>query len=153
MGRFSSGIVAIVASVMAVGACTSSAVDPNAGDVLQSGGTVITARVGEVFQLRVGESAQVRLSQGSDIRITLSSVAEDSRCPTGVQCVWAGNARLALLLSHGGAGTSAALNTTVEPRTASFAGHTISLVELRPQPRVGEPISQSEYVASVRLTN
>ena len=40
-----------------------------------------------------------------DVSITFEKVIEDSRCPEGVQCVWAGNAKILVKVSHDG-GTS-----------------------------------------------
>ncbi|HJU90148.1 MAG TPA: hypothetical protein VJ672_12185 [Gemmatimonadaceae bacterium] len=145
-------VLGVVLLLTSASGCSSSAVDPNTGDVLQNGGAVVGARVGETFSLRVGETAQVRGTGGDDIHVTFVSVTEDSRCPTGVQCVWEGNARLRLVVAQGGLSSSTSINTTVDPKSAAFAGHTLQLVELRPHPHVGEPISQSAYVARLRLT-
>lgn len=35
-----------------------------------------------------------------DVSITFEKVVEDSRCPEGVQCVWAGNAKIQVKVSH-----------------------------------------------------
>lgn len=50
---------------------------------------VRTPDAGEPFRLALGEAVE---REGH--RIAFVSVVEDSRCPTGVQCVWAGTAKI-----------------------------------------------------------
>jgi hypothetical protein len=45
--------------------------------------------------VRLGETAMV-----SPARVTPIEVLEDSRCPAGVQCVWAGRVRIAARVSR-----------------------------------------------------
>jgi hypothetical protein len=57
-----------------------------------------------VVQLR--ETGEVVLSLGEvgrfkNISITPLEVVEDSRCPVGVQCIWAGTLKLKVLISSG----------------------------------------------------
>lgn len=47
--------------------------------------------------LRVGET---RLVSGTSTALGVVEVVEDSRCPTGVQCVWEGRVRMALRLGE-----------------------------------------------------
>ena len=42
--------------------------------------------LGQPFELRVGRSATVA---GEGLTVSFEAVSSDSRCPTGVQCVWA----------------------------------------------------------------
>lgn len=46
---------------------------------------------GDVFSLRAGDS--VHLSNAG--RLTYVALLDDSRCPSGVQCIWAGEAQIA----------------------------------------------------------
>jgi hypothetical protein len=108
---------------------------------------VIQAEVGREFDLAVAQEAKV---QGSNVVIRFRGVTNDSRCPSDVQCVWAGNAVAGFDLS--GAGQSdASLNTTLDPRSVSYGGYTILLVGLKPAPRTGSTIPALEYVATLRV--
>ena len=101
------------------------------------------------FTLRVNELATLA---GTNISVRVDSVVSDSRCPVDVQCVWAGNAAVWLLLrADTEPGTTASVNTTVEPRTASFSGRTITLVGLEPAPRQGQTIGQGDYRVRLRF--
>jgi hypothetical protein len=99
-----------------------------------------------VVALSVGESAEV----GGRV-VTLIDVREDSRCPSGVQCAWAGDAVVELRVEAGGEPAVLVLHTTLEPRSTVAAGLRLTLLRLEPQPRAGEQIPVGDYEASVRI--
>lgn len=102
------------------------------------------------FTLRVrGEWAQL---SGTKVSVRADSVAGDSRCPADVQCVQAGNAEVRLRMKTGAEGEALLyVNTTIEPRSTSFAGRTITLLGLEPLPRQGQPTRQEEYRVRLRF--
>ncbi len=67
-----------------------------------------TPRVGKEFSLKVGQQAKV---DGVDLNLKFTGVPQDSRCPTNVNCVWAGNAEVALEWTHNKCTTTITLNT------------------------------------------
>jgi hypothetical protein len=73
-------------------------------------------------------------------------VDDDSRCPQGVNCIWAGSVGVSLLLSAPGAeGERVKLNTAVDPRAVSYKGHSFSIESVSP-PRVeGKNIKAEDY--------
>ncbi len=91
----------VVCAVVALASCGSSG--------------VTQAKLGEPVVLRVGQSAQLR---GEGLRIGVSGVPQDSRCPEGVVCIWAGVATVSAWVEKG---TSARQEITLT--TAPFAGH------------------------------
>lgn len=78
------------------------------------------------------------------MNITFKNIAEDSRCPQGTQCVWAGVAvanvefmsttsrPMILQLS------TAEVSGKSYHKTQNFNGYSINLVEVTPQPNVKE---------------
>ncbi|MBX9928097.1 MAG: hypothetical protein K2X99_04215 [Gemmatimonadaceae bacterium] len=84
------------------------------------------------------------------ISLVLASVEEDSRCPTGVTCVWAGNVRMKVNVRDG-KGTVLTLNTNVEPKTADVSGYRVSIVRVLPPAQAGVVIRPSSYSATFRL--
>lgn len=94
-----------------------------------------------------GESFAVdstgRRVQPGDIRIALSDVPEDSRCAAGVQCVWAGRARVRLRVDSANYQRSVELRT--DSTTASAFGTSITLDSVLPRPVAGAQIAKSEY--------
>jgi hypothetical protein len=108
------------------------------------------ARLGREFKLRAGH--QVTLKR-EGLRIKFAAVTEDSRCPAGVQCIWAGNAAVRLELSvRGGGSKSLTLNTNGGPSHIDedqYQGYKVKLVELNPYPRSDHQIAAGNYVATL----
>ena len=102
--------------------------------------------VGREFTLAVGQSTLV---DGSALRLTLMAVTDDSRCPTDVQCVWEGDARVSVTVASTDLPrTSYELHTS--GRFAQEAAHglyRVRLVQLHPTPRSGASIPAGEYRA------
>lgn len=103
-------------------------------------------------EIELGAGTEVQVSSSS-LAVMLTSVPEDSRCPTQVVCAWAGNAKVRFTASEGnGAPVSFELNTTLEPRSADVLGYRITLVSL--SPTKGQPNDQiptSQYQAKLRI--
>ncbi len=99
------------------------------------------------FALKVGQSALIR---PGGMKITFESVLEDSRCPEGVNCIWAGNARITVGLSGaGGRPTPLELNTDVEPRQQSYLDYEVKLMGLSPRPKEGRSVDKNSYTVTL----
>lgn len=111
----------------------------------QPASVVKEAALDQEFELRVGQQVSIK-KEG--LRVTFSFVAEDSRCPEGVTCVWAGNGKVVLRLSKAGkrSGTMS-LNTGVDPKQDAYRGYEVKLVSLNPYPKKNMPIKKKDYVA------
>lgn len=102
---------------------------------------------GHEFKLKVGQEASLK---GERLKVRFDSVAEDSRCPEGVVCVWAGNARVSLVLEQaGGARSTLELNTNVEPKAAAAEGFEVRLTNLSPYPRADARLDPKQYVVTL----
>ena len=102
----------------------------------------------ETFSLRYGHRKTI--ARG-DLSIRFVAVKEDSRCPVGVNCVWAGNAKIQVRVTdRRGRSKLMELNTGGEPRSERFGRYSINLVSLAPQPMQNEERPHSRYTA--RLT-
>jgi hypothetical protein len=86
---------------------------------------------GEAATLAVGHSAVIR---GTDVRFRVDGIS-DSRCPADVRCVWAGDAIAVLTLTGAGASRTDTLHLTRAPRTATYGGHVLELMDIQPVPR------------------
>lgn len=105
--------------------------------------------LGQPFELRVGRTATVA---GEGLTVSFQAVPSDSRCPTGVQCVWAGNAVVQVVLSKDGKAFGAELNTSMEPTSVDYLNYNVALVSLAPYPSSTSPIAQSQYRATFVVT-
>ena len=103
--------------------------------------------LGQEFDVRVGQWVTI---EGERLRVTFNRVAEDSRCPEGVNCIWAGNAKVVLWLSKGRRRSSTMmLNTGTDPKEAAYRGYEVKLVKLDPYPKEKRRIRRRDYVATL----
>jgi len=82
------------------------------------------------------------------LRIQFKDVLEDSRCPEGATCIWAGNAKIAILLNE----TEANLNTYLEPKQSRISRYTVDLISVKPYPKVGVEVKKDDYVVKLLIT-
>lgn len=107
-------------------------------------------------QAQANQTLKVRINRQktlakSKLTIKFVSLVEDSRCPTGVNCVWAGNAKIRIKVSKGKESKTFELNTTLDPKAATFAGYEINLTDLTPQPAANVKISRNGYTAAFAI--
>lgn len=82
--------------------------------------------------------------------LTFDALVHDSRCPTGVACIWEGNAEVTFALYHEGRQHVFALNTHPTYTTdTTLADLSIVLVDLMPYPH-GDSTYRAEQF-SVRI--
>jgi len=103
------------------------------------------------FVLRMGQEV---LLADQKLKIKFVSVPEDSRCPTGVNCIWAGNARVVLQVSRTtGKPVKLELNTNSREATDGAEGgcglYRIKLVEVAPYPVEGQTIAPPSYAVTL----
>lgn len=113
------------------------------------GNDSIAATLGEPFNLKVDQSASVK---GEPLVISFERVVEDSRCPAVADCIWAGNAKIALKVAAGGTVQIVELNTFEGAKQVTVMDYVIELVDLAPYPYDTNQIPSSEYVALLRVT-
>jgi hypothetical protein len=103
--------------------------------------------LGQEFEIKFGRQVVIK-TEG--LRISFTNVIEDSRCPEGVQCIWAGNGKISLKLNKGRRRSmNMTLNTGLDPRQNSYGGYEIKLVELSPYPKEGAAIKKRNYVVKL----
>ena len=109
-------------------------------------------RLGSEFELRVGQSVSLYKRR---LWIRFVAVADDSRCPSDVTCVWAGNARVQLQVSNGRTSKTLTLNSNTAappPSDGSFKGYTLKLISLNPYPRSTVRIARDRYVVKLMVS-
>lgn len=92
--------------------------------------------------------------------LTFTDVPQDSRCPTRVVCVWAGDATVSAGVTLTCTRATPAcgvpeelltLHTNLEPHAGTYAGMEIRLLALTPAPEESGPIRKESYVAWFRI--
>ena len=88
----------------------------------------------------------------SNLTVKFVSLIEDSRCPEGANCVWAGNAKIKIEVGKSGKKETFEVNTTLGPKGATYNGYAIELVSLVPVPRENIRINRNGYVATFAVS-
>ena len=94
-----------------------------------------------------GDSGLVSARMGETVtvggpRLTPLALIEDSRCPQGVQCVWAGQVRIAARVATG-SGSSVRELTMGKP--VPVADGTLTLADVQPTKRKDTTIAPGDY--------
>lgn len=109
-----------------------------------------TVSLGKEFTLPIGETIDI---ENENLSIKFVEVVGDSRCPTGVECVWAGEAQCRLRFNIAG---SLADMIIVQPGgdsagKDSFIQYKI-VFKLEPYPQEGKQIVASDYKLVMTVT-
>jgi hypothetical protein len=104
----------------------------------------IKASLGQEFKLPVGQTAAIT---GEDLKLKFDGVTADSRCPKGVQCIWAGEAKVQLSITNNNS-TSQVIYTL--PGGAKAVGQDFfnlykANFELEPYPEANKQIAATDY--------
>lgn len=114
-----------------------------------------TVKLGQDFTLTIGE--RVALDTDPSTTIRFDSVAGDSRCAQGVQCIWAGKVDAVCSLTTGGNTQQATLATGDLSKggtgEAKFGPYTLKINAVAPQKVQGKTIAPKEYKVALMLSN
>ena len=101
-------------------------------------------RLGEEFCLSIGEGAFII---GENLQVRFEEVIEDSRCPRGVTCVWAGRVTCVIELRH--TSSSYRMVLTESGLTNEYSGERYEGYDLTfhvtPYPEAGKKITKDTY--------
>ena len=101
-------------------------------------------------QLRFDQPLVVEWSSGK-VTIQLEEV-QDSRCPDGVACIWAGEAKVILSAQDGDEDQPHRLTLTLDDQQKSvgYTGkNTIQLFGVNPFPKAEKPTAREDYVVQL----
>ncbi|MFY9607850.1 MAG: hypothetical protein WAU45_04450 [Blastocatellia bacterium] len=122
------------------------------GGASQDPGASTRAPLGEEFKMKIGQHVMI---EGRKLSIKFSAVLDESRCPTGVQCVWEGNAGVVVELSKKKkklVQTTLNTNASIKPNQLEHKGYIIKLVGLNPYPKADQSIDPKDYEAVLVVT-
>lgn len=101
-------------------------------------------------QYTLGSSMGITTSQG--LKIQLQNIA-DSRCPSDVACIWAGQVNATLVVQ--GPTSKGTITVSMSPgknSTTPFDNYIIQLVDVKPYPKSGHSISLSDYIVTLNIS-
>ena len=114
-----------------------------------SSSSVIKAEAFKPFTLKIGQSAEVK---NSALIFKFINVTQDSRCPSGVQCIAAGFVKVKVNIAQNGESLGdfeLALADLPELASRNFATYsTIKLQKVDPYPKSAQEKKQADYSAT-----
>src|SRR5262245_29379930 len=113
-------------------------------------GVGLAARQDDSIVLTPGASHRI---PDTDLTVVFEAVVEDSRCPVGTNCVWAGDATVRLRVDRARSKSVSVLLHTNEqfPQEAAHDGMRLRLVSLVPQPTADGPPRPESYRATLTI--
>ena len=114
---------------------------------------MIAIQLGQPFTISIDQPAQ--LSE-KGLSLTFQKILEDSRCPSHVQCVWSGQARISIRISQtdqAPATLEMDTNPSLKQDVVTYEDFQIHLLALKPYPEdVGQHIPAEAYEAAFVIT-
>ena len=89
--------------------------------------------------------------ESENLQITLNQI-DDSRCPSDVTCIQAGDAKVRLNLIHDEQHLGNLTLSTVEKNPVSFNGYMVKLVKVDPYPTSTKQIQPTDYLATISIS-
>ena len=103
--------------------------------------------LGKEFDLQYGKKAVVGTE---NLYITFKDVLEDSRCPIGYRCFWAGNGAVLLKIEKSNYDVLVdTINTTLDPQNLQYHDYNIILKNLKPYPVADSLINNKDYIITL----
>lgn len=116
--------------------------------VLAAGAMPAFAKLSDSVEVQINKEVTV----AGGLKIAFIELVEDSRCPTDVNCIWAGNAKIKVRVTKNGRSKVLELDTLTRGMTPSYGNYQLKLKELTPKPRSNIRINRNGYVATIEVT-
>lgn len=167
MGRNTARVMMVLALVALLAAGCGAAVGPtSAPPVAPAGAPTATHEAGggggatgmpaNAVAASLGATASVRVGQSlwvadGGVQVEVLDVL-DSRCPQGVTCARAGEAKVTVSVSEGGRalGTVTLASAPKDAQSKSVGGYTVTLVGVQP-PKTQQETPKGDYVLTIRV--
>ncbi len=102
----------------------------------------------ETVTLKTGQQKTAKMS---GLKIKFLGVTEDSRCPTDVECIWAGNAKLQFRITGEQGTKDYAFNSTIGQRGDQVGVWAVSIDTLEPVPHSKKKIAANAYCVKLQI--
>jgi len=103
----------------------------------------------QTVSIKIGKEA---ILNGSGLKVRFVEVIEDSRCPEGTNCIWAGVAKIKIQLRWNGKTAVFELNTNQTDKVAVFGGYEVKLASVTPHPKANTTFQRSTYTARLSIS-
>jgi hypothetical protein len=108
----------------------------------------VTAALGTQFTLPAGKSAVI---SGESLKIKFVEVTGDSRCPTGVECIQAGDVKCLMLINYNDSQSSLTFTQQGDSTIQDFNVYRMTF-KVDPYPQAGKQIKPEDYKMVMTVT-
>ena len=105
-----------------------------------------TAALAAPTQLAPGQSVQL---EDARFEVQFNGIAADSRCPSDVACVWAGEVLVQLAIRNEGRTTQ---HEVREMKNATVGGYHVTVLQVLPPPRSAQRIAAADYRVTLKIS-
>jgi hypothetical protein len=116
--------------------------------VLAAGAMPALAKRSDSVEVQINKE----VTAAGGLKIAFIELVEDSRCPTDVNCIWTGNAKIKVRVTKNGRSKVLELDTLTRGMIPSYGNYQLKLKELTPKPRSNIRINRNGYVATIEVT-
>lgn len=108
---------------------------------------------GELGQEFEAAYQQAVILASEKLSFVFQSLVQDSRCPSDVTCIWAGNVTIKVQLTQNGTelGTAELTLGATPESTAKIGNYQLTLLEVTPYPKSTESRSPADYRVKMRI--
>ncbi|HLL73312.1 MAG TPA: hypothetical protein VK363_17870 [Pyrinomonadaceae bacterium] len=123
-------------------------------DKIEGSDVIASTGVNRSVVIRYGQDVTV---PGHNFKIKFVSVPEDSRCPKGVNCIWAGTVRVLLHVTKAKS-KPVKVELDLNPRdspdgqTANYGNYKLKLVSVDPYPVDGQQRAAKDYTVTLDIS-
>lgn len=139
----------IIAIIISIFGCGESETTPNPTDDEDNPAEI---RLEEKFSLKIDQVVTVN---PVNIKVKFLKVTEDSRCPSDVVCIWAGQVSVLLNVNNNGndiGDVKLTLGQNKDDTVRDVGGYYLKLIEVKPYPISTKKIEQSEYIITLIIS-
>lgn len=105
-----------------------------------------TAALDAPIQLAPGQSVKLDTAR---LEVLFNGIASDSRCPSDVACVWAGEVLVQLAIRNEGRTTQ---HEVSERQSAKVSGYNVTVLQVLPAARSSQRIAAADYRVTLKIS-
>ena len=112
----------------------------------------ISVQLANPFSLRLNQIAVIK---SENLQLKLLEVKNDSRCPSGIQCIWPGQVEIVISVAREDRDAELILihrEGDDDLASKTFDGYLIKLIEVTPYPQKNQTIEIEDYSATLVIS-
>jgi hypothetical protein len=111
------------------------------------------SELGSQFELKINQTTAI---ESDNIKVKLLNVMNDSRCPSDVQCIWAGQVSILVNVTKNNVNLGDVTLTlgagNPDLAVKNVGDYTVEVIEVNPYPISTHKIKPSEYIVTLKVS-